>query len=211
MARPGTDWFNSPDWSPAAQAHFEEKLGRARDKGEYLRTKGAALVKAGDRKRRDAGRELLLRLVRDYPDTLTVSWAHEFLGDAYAEDEMYADAERHYREALAAYRRNPGVRGRAEVGLAELISITRQGEKYEEADALLDGFDPFFKVDYFRIHTVSARLAEERGDHEGAAKHAEAALRLAMDDEPQLPRHPDVGNVSAPRSTLRELRKLAGC
>ena len=51
MAKTGTDWFNSPDWSPKAKAQFEDKLGRARKKGEYLRTKGAALVRAGDRKR----------------------------------------------------------------------------------------------------------------------------------------------------------------
>ena len=209
MARKGKDWFDSPDWSPTAQAQFEEKLRRTRDKGEYLRTKGAALISAGDKKRRKAGRELLLRLVRDYPDTLTVSWAHEFLGDAYAQDGMYEDAERHYREALGAYRRTPGVQGRAQVGLADLISVTRQREKYAEADVLLDAFDPLFKSDHFRVFTVRARLAAERGDHEEAASCAQAALRLEADREPQLPRHPDVGHVKTDGATLRELRKLA--
>jgi hypothetical protein len=89
----GEAWFDSPDWSPAARAEFEERLRRARNKGEYLRAKGAALVAAGDAERRAAGRELLLRVVRDYP--LTASWAHEFLGQAYAEAGIYDEAEQH--------------------------------------------------------------------------------------------------------------------
>jgi hypothetical protein len=205
----GENWFDSPDWSADAQAEFEEKLGRARKKGEYLRAKGAALVRAGDPGRRLAGRALLLRLVRDYPDTLTIAWAHEFLGDAYSEDEMYEEAEAHYREALAAYDRTPGVGGHARVRLADLISVTRQREKYAEAEALLDAYDPLFKIDHFRVFTVRARLASEAGDPEEAASYASAALQLAADKNPQLPRHPDVGHVKTNEETMRELERLA--
>lgn len=209
MAKKGETWFDSPAWDRPAQVEFEEKLRRAQKKGEYLRTKGIALVQAGDRRRREAGRHLLLRLVDDYPDTLTISWAHEILGDAYAEDEMFREAERQYREAIAAYERVPGVGGHAEVRLAELISRTRQREKYTEAEALLDSYNALFKIDHFRVFTIRARLAAERGDRENAASYAQAALELERDAEPQLPRHPDVGHVKSDKKTLRELRRLA--
>jgi tetratricopeptide (TPR) repeat protein len=202
MAKKGKNWFDSPDWSPAAQAAFEEKLRRARNKGEYLRTKGAALVEAGDRERRQAGRELLLRLVHDYPETLTLAWAHEFIADAYAEDGNDAEAERHYREALATQERRPGVRGYAGVKLADLITRTRHREKYKEADALVDAFDPLFKIDHFRVFTVRARLAAERGDAEEAGSYARVALDLETDKRSQLPRHPDVGHVRTDEATL---------
>lgn len=209
MVRQAETWFDSPAWSPQVQAEFEAKLQRARKKAQYLRSKGAALVEAGDRMRREAGRELLLRLVREYPDELTISWAHEFLGDAFAVDGMHEEAEKHYREALAAYERTSGVRGHAHVRLAELISATHQTEKYEEAEKLLDAYDPLFKIDYFRAFTVRARLAAERGDFESAAGFASAALELKADRKPQLPRHPDVGHVKTDERTLAELRKLA--
>ena len=34
-----TDWSNSPDWSPRAQAEFEKRLARARLKDQYLYAK----------------------------------------------------------------------------------------------------------------------------------------------------------------------------
>src|SRR5438067_300243 len=128
-----SDWYSSADWSPEAEEEFEARLRHARKKGEYLRVKGAVLIRAKDESLREAGRQLLRRLVNDFPETVTVSWAHEFLGESYEKDGLYDEAEREYREALSAYERIPGVRGYAEVRLANLIASTRQREKYAEA------------------------------------------------------------------------------
>src|SRR6266516_2612160 len=210
MAPKGQNWFDSPDWSPEAQAEFESKWGRAQKKGECRRTKGAALIRAGDRRRREAGRNLLLRLVEEYPETLTVSWAHEFISEAYVADGEAELAERHYRQALGAYKRIRGARGHADIRLADLITRTHQREKYAEAVSLVDSYEPLFKIDYFRVFIVRARLAAADGDEREAREYARAALELEAETEPQLPRHPDVGHVRTDKETLSELRRLAG-
>jgi len=35
MAKP--EWFRNEDWSPTVEAHFFQKLARARDKAQYLK------------------------------------------------------------------------------------------------------------------------------------------------------------------------------
>jgi tetratricopeptide (TPR) repeat protein len=132
------------------------------------------------------------------------------LGDACVEDEVDEDAERHYREAVAAYERIPNVRGHAAVRLAELIARTRQREKYDEAEALLQSYEPFFKIDHFRVCAARARIAADRGRKDEAASYARAALDLESDAELHFPRHPDVGHVKADVRTLEQLRALAG-
>ena len=89
------------------------------------------------------------------------------------------------------------------------IRRTQQREKYKDADALLDAFDPLFKIDHFRVFTVRARLAADRGDAEEAASYARAALELEADKQPQLPRHPDVGHVRTDEAMRSQLRGLA--
>jgi len=204
-----TDWYSSPDWDPATEDAFDAKLKRARNKGEYLRVKGATLIRQKDQRVRDAGRRLLRRLVDEYPDTLTVSWAYEFLGEADEVEGLYREAEVRYREARAAYGRIPGVRGYAEVKLANLIARTRQRPKYAEAEAILDAYRPLWKIEHFWVHLARARIAADRGDAVTAAAQARLALAAEADTTRQAPRHPDVGHVRTDESTLDELRALA--
>src|SRR5205809_3094633 len=133
-----TDWYSSADWGPEAEAEFEANLRPAHNKGEYLRLKGVTLIHQQDQTRRQAGRSLLLRLVRDFPDTPSASWAWAFLAEADEADGHYDEAVQSYRRALAEYARMPGVPGHAQVRLAGLIAAARQRDKYAEANALLD-------------------------------------------------------------------------
>lgn len=61
----------------------------------------------------------------------------------------------------------------------------------------------------FRWHLVRIRIAENRGDHEAAARHAADALELTC-AEPQIRHHPEVGVVHADEVTAQRLRRLAG-
>ena len=204
------DWFNSPDWTPAARDLFEKKLARARNKGEYLRTKGVALLQAGDTERRSAGRELLERALHNHADSLmTAAWAHESLGYAYAVDGMHEQAEECYRAALDQYARQPSIRGRAHLRLAELIIATKQDRKYKEAGHLLDSFQPLLKSEVFDDLTARARLSAACGAIDEAAEYAQAALKVEAEKEPQLTRHPDVGLIEPDEDRLRELSHLA--
>lgn len=204
-----TDWSSSAGWDRETEEIFEAKLRRARNKGEYLRVKGVTLIKQDDKARRNAGRRLLTRMVDEFPDTLTVSWAYEFLGEADEADGLDDAAEGWYREAIAAYQRIPGVRGYAEVKLAGVIARTRQRPKYAEAEALLDAYRPLWKIEHFWLHLARARIAADLGDRAVAADQARLALAAEAEEAPQAPRHPDVGHVRTDKKTLRELRELA--
>jgi tetratricopeptide (TPR) repeat protein len=169
-----------------------------------------ALIHQQDETRRQAGRSLLLRLVRDFPDTPSVSWAWEFLAEADEADGHYDEAEHSYRHALAEYARMPAVPGHAQVRLAGLIAATRQRDKYAEVNALLDAYEPVWKIEHFWAHLARARIAADRGDVDEATSHARAALALHADAAtPQAPRYPEVGHVRADAKTLRELEALA--
>lgn len=69
---PSDDWYRSPDWDPADQRLFDEKLQRARawNRPQYRRIKGLALLEAGDDRRRDAGRNLFRRVIDEHPDAV---------------------------------------------------------------------------------------------------------------------------------------------
>jgi hypothetical protein len=210
MAMAGrSDWYSSADWDPEAEAEFEAKLRRARNKAEYLRAKGAVLIRQKDERLREAGRGLLLRLVNDFPDALTVAWAHELLGDAYEEDASYDQAERQYRDALSANERISGVPGHAPLKLANLIAATHQRDKYEEVEALLDAYKPVWKLGHFWVELARARLAADLGDRSRAAAHARAALALEADEEPPVHRHPGVGLLRTDSETVAELEALS--
>jgi hypothetical protein len=212
----GDDWYRTPDWSVEAQDAFEEKLKRSRrhNRPQYLRIKALALLQTDEKENRHAGRELLRRLVQDYPDSFDVSWAQEFLANAYREEGQAVEAEALYRAALRTYEINPNVKGYAHLGLAALILDTAQDSKYEEMEVLLDSLDPTsdlaLRNAQFKWSVLRARLATRLGKQEDARQFASAGLRLAELDEPQFPRHPDVAQIQPEDAALDELRRLAG-
>lgn len=209
MGKKGDGSIDSPAWGPDDQAAFFQNLKRSRDKGEYLRAKADALLRAGDAARREAARELLQQAISDHPDTLLIALVYELLGDAYATDGRYGEAEAAYRGALDAYEREPLVHGYAEMKLALLITATRQVAKYDEAQALVEKEEQVFKRDRFDALAVLARIAAERGDRGAAAAYARSALEIESDPEPDVPRHPGAGQVRADEATLAELREFA--
>ena len=69
---------------------------------------------------------------------------------------------------------------------------------YDEALRWLD-FPPvrdvMFPIDRFRMATVIAIVADDRGDVASAKSHAEAALRAAGMSRSPFPRHKNIGLV----------------
>jgi len=188
MGKKGDGSIDSPAWGPDDQAPFVQKPDVAR---------------------REAARELLQRAISDHPDTLMIALVHELLGDAYATDRLYDEAELAYPGALDAYENVPLVHGYAEMKLALLITATRQVSKYDEAQALVEKEEQVFKRDRFDALAVLARIAAERGEREAAAAHARSALEIELNTEPDVPRHPGAGHVRAEEATLAELREFA--
>jgi tetratricopeptide (TPR) repeat protein len=207
------DWFRSPDWNAQAEQEFEERLSRARpfNRPQYLRIKALALIHRGGEAEARGARELLVRVIETYPESLDVVMAHEHLGELDAREGHRRAAETHYRDALRlAPERN--VYGDAALRLPELLIEDGGEEKREQARELLDaipGTDLVFASQRFRYAVARARLARESGDEAEALRYAEHALREAAQDTPDFPRHPTVGLVDADRKVLREMRKLA--
>ena len=91
--------------------------------------------------------------------------------------------------------------------------ILRRGGAVDEAAAALDKASelnpPLFHQDIWRFSVALARVAAARDDRERARYWAEQALEAAAVDEPQLPRHPNVGLARPEPGDIAEMRRLA--
>jgi hypothetical protein len=207
------EWFRSPDWSTNAREDFEHRLARTRDfnRPQYLRIKALALMGHGGKAEVRGARELLARVIEDYPDAGDVVMAHEHLAELDVRDGQRAPAKEHYRTALRlAPERH--VYGDAALRLPELLIEDGGTEERNEAESLLGNVahhDLVFRSQRFRYAVARARLAHAGGNVADSARYAEDALREAARDTPDFARHPDVGFVDADRTTLEEMRRLA--
>jgi tetratricopeptide (TPR) repeat protein len=208
------EWFRSADWNARAQEDFEQRLGRARpfNRSQYLRIKALALIDHGGKAEARGARELLVRVIENYPESGDVVMAHEHLGELDVREGRRTAAEAHYRAALRlAPKRN--VYGDAALRLPELLIDDGCDATRSEASEVLDAIasrDLVFASQRFRYAVARARLARASGDKVEAGRYAESALTEAARDTPDFPRHPTVGQVDADRKVLREMRKLAG-
>lgn len=171
-----------------------------------------ALLEAGGRQKRLAARDLLQRVLAEYPDSLDVVFAHEALGEFYESEGDFDEAEAHYRAALHLSLEG-NVEGDANLRLPELLIRSGQAGKLADAEAILGTIDVerdlAFASQRFRYAVCRARLAVTRDNPAEAADYASEALREAASDKPDFARHPTVGRVVADKSLVREMRRLA--
>lgn len=208
------DWFRSAAWDAQARELFESKLARARSgRAQYLRIKGLTLSTTDKRELVQAGRRLLQRVINEHPeDGGQVCSARYNLGDSFAKEGRYAEAEEHLRACLAL---EPTVHvfHNTELRLAEVLIRGGETRSLEEAWELLNiACNPTGVLLHnvaWRIQIARARLSTLRGDQVAAATHARSALELLDHNRPQFSRHPDVGLIIPDRRTVRELKRLA--
>lgn len=206
-----SDWFRSDAWDDDARKDFELRLGRASigNRPQYLRIKGLALSSVGQD---DAARELWLRVLRDFPESLDAPAAMEHLGDLERQLGSTEVAEDYYRELL---RRSPnlgGTTGIAEVSLAEVLIDRNNEPNRNEALKLLETAlhrGNMFPNQLFRWHVALAKAASDMGDLETQQRAARTALRLVKEAKSPFPRHPTVGVVLADEATVGWLEELA--
>jgi hypothetical protein len=214
------EWFRSATWTPEIAQAFETKLGRARQtsRAQYIFIQGSHLTGSPDLSVREAGRTLLRRVARDYPDEFHAKSATERLGESLAEDGLFDEAEEAFRETLRLCSESPigrsGTTGTPDLRLAEIILLRSGAIRLEEVSALLHAVEPevrrqaIMRNVVFRFLLASARVAHLRGDP-GAAGLAREALAVAAEASPSIPRHPDVGRPSATVAQLSELEEIA--
>ena len=205
------DWWSSPDWDAE---DFEARLKRARQssRAQYLRLKGLALVSTEDEEFRAVGKELLLRVVRDYQeDRLQSPMAHFDLAQAYETEGADDLAATHYELTVRGEDELGSLVTGADLRLAELIIRCGWSASYDEADRLLahaEGRRLTLRSESWRFCVARARLAAALG-REDAASYATRALELLAEVGPQFSRHPTVGLIETDEATVEEMRRLA--
>jgi tetratricopeptide (TPR) repeat protein len=205
------DWYRGTDWDAETQELFRTKLARARvsSRAQYLRIKGVELLASDRAAVRNSGRDLLRRVMADYPsDVLQSAWAHRDLGASLAEDGLFDEAAEHLEEALAAEHPEPLVG----LVLAEVIVSAKWRHRYGEALGLLtagDGASDPFPATRFRWNLAAARLSDRLGSPADARELAALALRCLDETQSPFPRHRSLGLAAADKRTRRELQRLA--
>jgi hypothetical protein len=214
------DWFRASTWDAQIAESFEQRLRRARPAGraQYLRIQATHLLVSPDVGARQAGRDLLRRVIAEHPTEIEAKTATEQLGASLADDGRLEQAEEALRHAIRMCADSPigksGTTGTAELRLAEVILERSGAARADEVAALLDAVhddveqQKFFRDVVFRYLLASARLARLRHDP-SAALLARNALTVAAETRPSLPRHPEVGRPAASTAQITELNQIA--
>jgi hypothetical protein len=204
------EWFRDPAWDQTAQDEFERRLSRARagNRPQYLHIKALALRGAHHLA---GAKQLLKRVVSDYPEALDCRRCVELLGDIARGEGSTEIAETNYREVIGRWPDLNATSGMVEVSLAELLTESDRRDSNDEALRLLDSAlrrGRMLNSDLFRWNVALARVAERIGDPETVARAARTALSLT-NRGPQFARHPTLGVVAAAPPILEWLENAA--
>jgi tetratricopeptide (TPR) repeat protein len=198
-----TDWFRNTAWNESVERAFDEKLRRARRKGQYLRIQACTLARSHP--------EVALKLLDRYfdlPDDSDYAQAHVDRATALLALGRVNDAIKSYEAALAREAVFPNLQTQAYLDLPYLIATREIRERYERALQLSQAYEArlMFPVDHFRWHAARALIAADSGEPGVARVHAERALEEAARERSRFRYHPSVGLVT--EQYERVIRKL---
>lgn len=214
MAR--DDWLRRSTWSPHDRDEFRARLNRSRDsrsKAQYLRIQAHHLQEVGHPPLLEAALQLLEEVVQEHPDPMQLAAAHQQRAECLSALERPEEAIEAYRQAFAAERAFPHIRGTAYLGFAELVLSMGRDDLYPEALAILGEFarDELFPVVQYRSHAARAFLLEALGQDDPAMEHARSALEAAAESESPFRYHRKLGLVDTPdEAEQQRLRGIAG-
>jgi tetratricopeptide (TPR) repeat protein len=186
------DWYRNTTWDADIGAQFSERLGRARQKSQYLRIQASMLA--------DRRPDVALRLLDQYFS----------LGDHFDHAQAYVDrakaqraignvkaAIESYEDALSREAAYPRLLTQAYLELPCLIADLRLSDRYARALDVLDASQDrlMFASDRYLWNGARALIFFDRGDVSRARVAAKLALSAASESHSAFRYHPRVGLV----------------
>ena len=201
------DWFRNKKWDAATEAHFNEKLSRARDKAQPLRIQASYLESTNPK-------AALILLDRYFALGSHFDMASAFLNqaEAYLSLGELEEAIRALEKALQRERDFPNVKTQAWSRFALLVAERKLDHLYDKALRVLKE-NPVsslsFPIHGFLWNASFALIADATGQHKHAAETAAKALEFPALNHSGFRYHDDVGLVGARYDELRrELHRL---
>lgn len=207
------DWYRRTTWTETDRSEFHARLKRSRGdfhKAQYLRIQAHYLANAN---LTQVAAELLDQLIANFPDPSQLAQAHLQYAECMLASDRVDDAVIAYRRAFDAEQAYPNSRSQLWLDFPWLIVTRGLTHLFSEIDTFLDWGDrtTTFPVEEFRLNTILAFVADGNGDADASRVHAQAALSAAAKKHSGFSRHPTVGLLGTPDTTvLTRLQGLAG-
>jgi tetratricopeptide (TPR) repeat protein len=202
---PSDEWFRNSKWNSSVEAKFNEKLGRARRKSQYLRIQACYLAK-------NHPQAALALLDKYFSLGEDFDFAQAFLDQAtaYLALGRFDDALRSLENALNREREFPNLKTNAWSEFAILVATMNIKSQFPKALQVLSENQSrlMFPVEKFTWHAASALILAAQGERKHASQHATKALEAAQAKHSGFRYHPTVGLVGSTYETLRD--KLIG-
>ena len=213
------DWFRNTTWNNQLETEFEGRLKRSRgafNKAQYLRIQASYLLDSNDKNVQLVGVRLITRMINDFPtEESSFLSGNEQLGDYYLKHGDLRNAEQYFRIVSDSFKNGKSRNGTswiADLKLVEVILITNQSAKFEEAykiGADYDADELILNSDLFYYNELMALLCY-RMNKKGEAKfYAKKAIEISEINQPQFSRHKKVGLVQIDNGQLRTLEEIS--
>jgi tetratricopeptide (TPR) repeat protein len=205
------DWYRNTTWDAATELTFNEKLSRARRKGEYLRCQANGLAATFP----EVSLQLLDRWFALNEPTLAAD-AFDIRARALLALGRIEEAIEAYEAALAREAVFPNVQTNTRLDLPLLIATRRIRQLYPRAVELATRTETdeslmAFPLARFQCHAAQALISADSGSSTAARASAALALEAAAAQHSGFRHHPDVGLVGERDAELVEaLKRIVG-
>lgn len=196
-----SDWFRKKTWAKDDEEHFFTKLARARKDGraQYLKIQAIELLYTKDNKLLNIAKELLQKVLDDYPDNnLEKSSVYETFGDIFLLEKNIEKAIEYYRKAIDFEKVYPNVKTNSDIIYSELIIKNQLTNEYLNVEKILEEkiSGLLFPIDKYKVFSMLAILNYYNSNIQTAKEYALLANENAQAETSGLRYHKHLGIVS---------------